>query len=202
MKPISEAAERNKLPILKVLQTVFADRTAVLEIGSGTGQHAVFFASALHHLTWQPTELSVNFPSLHAGCRDSLAPNLFKPVPLDVDDESWLVPPVDAVFTANTLHIVSWLRVCCLFVKAGALLPDGGTFCSYGPFNVDGRFTSPSNAHFDAYLRLQDPESGIRDIGDLAAQAEIHHLLLEADHILPANNRMLVWRKHVKVASA
>jgi SAM-dependent methyltransferase len=197
MKPYSEAAERNKHPILEVLQQVFADRSMVLEIGSGTGQHAVFFALALNHLAWQPTERSINLAALRERYNDSLAPNLAAPIPLDVDDEPWPVLTVDAAFTANTLHIISWPQVCRLFTKVGSLLPDGGTFCTYGPFNIDGKFTSESNACFDDYLRTRDADSGIRDINDLTVQAKTHKLFLQADHPLPANNRLLVWRKIV-----
>ncbi len=195
MMSYSEAAERNKLPILAVLRQVFADRSTVLEIGSGTGQHAVFFARDLGHLTWQPSERHNNLTGLCERCADSLVPNLAEPILLDVDDEPWPVLTVDAAFTANTLHIVSWPQVCRLFTKMGGLLPEGGIFCTYGPFNIDGEFTSESNARFDDYLRLRDPDSGIRDIKDLIEQAKTQKLFLEADHSLPANNRLLVWRK-------
>ncbi len=195
MKSYSEAAERNKLPILAVLRQVFADRNTVLEIGSGTGQHAVFFARDLGHLTWQPSERHNNLIGLCERCTDSCVPNLAEPILLDVDDEPWPVLTVDAAFTANTLHIVSWPQVCRLFTKMGGLLPEGGIFCTYGPFNIDGEFTSESNARFDDYLRLRDPVSGIRDIKDLIEQAKTQKLFLEADHSLPANNRLLVWRK-------
>ncbi len=104
---------------------------------------------------------------------------------------------VNAAFTANTLHIISWPQVCRLFTKVGSLLPDGGAFCTYDPFNIDGEFTSESNANFDAYLRARDADSGIRDIRDLTAQAKTHKLFLQANHPLPANNRLLVWRKIV-----
>jgi len=195
MKAYSEAAERNKLPILIVLRQVFSDRNAVLEIGSGTGQHAVFFARDLGHLTWQPSERHNNLIDLYERCTDSMVPNLVEPILLDVDDEPWPVLTVDAAFTANTLHIVSWPQVCRLFTKMGGLLPEGGIFCTYGPFNIDGEFTSESNARFDDYLRSRDPDSGIRDIKDLTDQAKTQKLFLEADHSLPANNRLLVWRK-------
>lgn len=195
MKAYSEAAERNKLPILIVLRQVFSDRNTVLEIGSGTGQHAVFFARDLGHLTWQPSERHNNLADLCERCTDSLVPNLTEPILLDVDDEPWPVLAVDAAFTANTLHIVSWPQVCRLFTKMGGLLPEGGIFCTYGPFNIDGEFTSESNARFDDYLRSRNPDSGIRDIKDLTEQAKTQKLFLEADHSLPANNRLLVWRK-------
>lgn len=195
MKLLSEAAERNKLPILEILRTVFVDRNRVLEIGSGTGQHAVYFALLLNHLTWQPTELPNNLSALRDCCNENPAPNLAKPIRLNVDDEPWLIPAMDAAYTANTLHIVSWQQVCRMFSKVGSLLPAGGIFCSYGPFNRDGGYTSESNASFDAYLRASDPESGLRDIGKLVFQAEANGLFLITDHAMPANNRLLVWRK-------
>lgn len=198
MASYSEAAERNKLPILHVLQTVFADRTRVVEIGSGTGQHAVFFAHALSHLTWQPTERLGNLLSLRTQCNDSAASNLAEPIPLDVDEEPWPISDVDAAFTANTLHIISWPQVCRLFTKISNLLPDGGIFCTYGPFNIDGQFTSESNAQFDAYLRSRDANSGIRDIDALIVQAQSHQLFLASNYPLPANNRLLVWRKQLR----
>lgn len=198
MKPYSEAAERNKAPILEILQTVFTDRNAVLEIGSGTGQHAVYFASILHHLTWHATELPHNLSGLCAWCDDNPSPNLAKPMSLNVDDEPWPIPTIDAAYTANTIHIISWPQVCRMFFKIGKLLPTGGVFCTYGPFNRNGCYTSDSNAQFDAYLRERDPESGIRDLNNLVMLAEANGLFLETDYALPANNRMLVWRKLLK----
>jgi len=195
MKFLSEAAERNKLPILEILRTVFVDRNRVLEIGSGTGQHAVYFAPLLNHLAWQPTELPNNLSALQTCCNENPAPNLAKPIRLNVDDEPWLIPAMDAAYTANTLHIVSWQQVCRMFSKVGSLLPAGGVFCSYGPFNRDGGYTSESNASFDACLCASDPESGLRDIGKLVFQAEANGLFLITDHAMPANNRLLVWRK-------
>lgn len=195
MKPFSEAADRNKEPILAVLRDAFADRTAILEIGAGTGQHAVHFAPQLSHLRWLVSDRAVNLDGIRAWVADHAADNLPEPIALDVDDEPWRVPPVDGVYTANTLHIVSWPRVCRMFKQVAELLPEGGLFCTYGPFNVDGRFTSESNANFDVMLRQRDPASGIRDITDLSEKAWQHGLILEADHAMPANNRLLVWRK-------
>ncbi|SFP90612.1 Protein of unknown function [Nitrosomonas cryotolerans] len=199
MRIFSEAAERNKLPILDVLQTTLIHHTVVLEIGSGTGQHALFFASILGHLIWQPTEIPDNLPDLQTNCNNYSIPNLNKPIPLDVDDEPWSVPTVDTIFTANTLHIINWSQVCRIFKKVSSLLPYDGLFCAYGPFNVNGQFTSQSNARFDAELRMRNPESGIRDMKELVIQAEAQGLWLEADHPMPANNRLLVWRKLMQI---
>ncbi|MCB1985825.1 MAG: DUF938 domain-containing protein [Burkholderiales bacterium] len=191
----SEAAERNKHPILEKLIPLLTNSKQVLEIGSGTGQHAVFFAQALPHLTWQPTELPEKIILLSSQCRRFPSDNLAAPIPLDIDDATWPTVQFDAVFTANTLHIIHWPQVCRLFAQVGKLLPENGVFCTYGPFYHDGRFSSESNAQFDLKLKLRDPQSGIRDITDLLQQAEKFHLTLQEDYPMPANNRLLVWRK-------
>lgn len=192
----SEAAERNKQPILNILRPLLANRTAVLEIGSGTGQHAVFFASALPHLIWHPTELPDKLAILTRMCRSHPSENLAAPLPFDIDDDHWPTIQADAVFTANTLHIIHWPQVCRLFSRAGALLPQQGIFCTYGPHNRDGRYTSVSNAQFDGWLKNRDPGSGIRDIADLQQLAEKCGMPLQHDFAMPANNRLLVWRKN------
>jgi len=167
----------------------------VLEIGSGTGQHAVFFAEALSHLNWQPTDLSENLPGIALWNAEADLPNLAEPLALDVSEKPWPVAPTEAVFTANTLHIMSWPQVEELFSGlAGVLLP-GGLFCCYGPFNYDGRYTSASNRQFDGWLMARDPNSLIRDLADLALLADKAGLTLESDHDMPANNRLLQWRK-------
>lgn len=193
--PFSEAAERNKHPILEKLVSLLATRKSVLEIGSGTGQHAVYFAPALPHLQWQPSELPEILPLLCSQCICHPAENLAAPIALDIDDVKWPDSQPDAVFTANTLHIIHWSLVCRLFVQVGKLLPENGICCTYGPFNMNGRYTSESNAQFDNWLKKRDPESGIRDIADLQHQAERCGLLLQEDYVMPANNRMIVWRK-------
>ncbi|MDC8445943.1 MAG: class I SAM-dependent methyltransferase [Nitrosomonas sp.] len=192
----SEAAERNKRPILDKLHPLLADCAAVLEIGSGTGQHATFFAPALPHLVWQPTELPDKLALLTSTSRSHPSENLATPLPLDIDDDYWPRIQADAVFTANTLHIIHWPQVCRLFSRAGALLPQQGIFCTYGPFNRDGRYTSASNAQFDEWLKNRDPESGIRDIADLQQLAEKCGMSLQHDFAMPANNRLLVWRRN------
>lgn len=198
MQPaFSQAAERNKHPILEKLIPLLANSRQVLEIGSGTGQHAVFFASALPHLTWRPTELPEKTDTLSNQCRCFPSDNLAAPIPLNIDDATWPVIQFDAVFTANTLHIIHWPQVCRLFAQVGKLLPENGIFCVYGPFNHNGRFTSESNAWFDQQLKQSDPQSGIRDIIDLQHQAEKNLLALQEDYSMPANNRLLVWRRLV-----
>ena len=194
MKRCSEPSVRNREPILKVLKRVFADRAAVLEIGSGTGQHAAYFAPELPHLSWQPSDVAENLPSIRAWREEAQTPRLLEPIELDVDRPFPQVD-VDAVFTANTLHIVSWPQVELMISGIGALLPTGGLFAVYGPFNYGGTYTAASNAEFDAWLRGRDPKSGLRDAEAVIALAKRHALVLEEDNAMPANNHLLVFRK-------
>lgn len=193
MKRTSDACERNREPILEVLRRVFADRRAVLEIGSGTGQHAVYFAPGLPHLSWQPSDVAENLPSIRAWREEAPAPRPLEPLELDVD-RPFPAVKVDAVFTANTLHIVSWPQVERMFAGIGGLLPAGGILAIYGAFKYGGRHTAPSNVEFDAWLRGRDPKSGQRDIEAVTALAKQHALVLEEDNAMPANNRLLVFR--------
>jgi len=194
MLPYSEACERNKGPILDVLREAFGDRQRVIEIGAGTGQHAVHFASHLPHLTWQPTDRPEYLDGLAARIAAEGPPNVAAPLALDVLGERWPPATGDAVFSANTLHIMSWQAVNALFAGLPRLLPAGGVLAIYGPFSYGGRYTAPSNAAFDAMLRERDPDSGLRDVEDVNALAAAVGLELQADHALPANNQLLVWR--------
>jgi SAM-dependent methyltransferase len=195
MLPFSAACERNKDPILGILRQVLASRTRVLEIGSGTGQHAVHFASALPHLSWQPTERLAYLADLAARIKLEAPPNVRAPTVLDVSQVVWPVRVVDAVFTANTLHIMSWDEVIAAFAGIGAVLAPGGVLCIYGPFRYDGRYTSDSNRDFDAMLKERDPSSGLRDLLAVVELALRQGLRLETDHDLPANNRLLIFAK-------
>jgi SAM-dependent methyltransferase len=193
-KPFAEACERNKEPILHVLEEVLAGCASVLEIGSGTGQHAVYFGTALPHLVWQTSDLPEHHDGIRSWLRGGPA-NVLAPVALDVNDDRWPVAAVDAVFSANTLHIMSWPAVERTFAGIGRVLRTGGVLCVYGPFNYGGRHTSPSNARFDAWLKARDPQSGIRDFEQVDALAGKQGLALWRDAGMPANNRMLVWRR-------
>jgi hypothetical protein len=195
MLPFSEACERNKAPILEVLRVAFADRTQVLEIGSGTGQHAVHFAAHLPHLTWHPTEQLAYLPDLGARVKLEGPPNLRAPTVLDVNQTVWPLRAADAIFTANTLHIMAWTEVAALYRGLDGVLSRGGVLCVYGPFRYHGRYTSDSNRDFDRMLQERDPLSGVRDIRDLTALAAQYGLRLRADHDLPANNRLLEFVK-------
>jgi SAM-dependent methyltransferase len=191
----SAACERNKDPILEVLRIRFAGSTQVLEIGSGTGQHAVHFARALMHLAWHPTEQLAYLADLTQRVKLEGPQNLRAPTLLDVRQAVWPVRSVDAAFTANTLHIMSWAEVTALFGGLGAVLAPGGVLCVYGPFRYAGRYTSDSNQEFDRMLQERDPLSGLRDIQAINSLAEQYGLRLDADHDLPANNRLLVFAK-------
>jgi len=191
MLPFSEACERNKAPILEVLRGVFADRTQVLEIGSGTGQHAVHFAAHLSHLTWYPTEQLAYLADLAARVKLEGTRNLRPPTVLDVKQTVWPLRSVDAVYSANTLHIMGWVEVEAMFRGVDAVLTPHGVVCIYGPFRYAGRYTSDSNRDFDLMLKERDPSSGLRDLTELSALAGRHALQLRVDHDLPANNRLL-----------
>jgi len=193
-KPFAAACERNKAPILDVLRERFVDRRHVLEIGSGTGQHAVHFAAALPQLQWQCTELAENLPGLRLWLDEAALPNLPPPRRLDVNDP---LPegPWDAVFSANTLHIMGWPEVERLFDGLARRLPLRGLVTVYGPFNRGGHFTSDSNAHFDAQLRSVDARRGIRDLEAVDALAARAGLEMIEDRAMPANNRCISWQR-------
>ena len=197
--PFSAASERNKQPILERLRAVLTTPARVVEIGSGTGQHAVHFTRALPELSWQPTDRAEYLPGLAARIAAEGPPNLAAPVELDVTWSSWLVDRADVVYSANTLHIMSWSEVEAMMSGVGRLLRGGSNperwLIVYGPFRYDGRYTSPSNAAFDESLRTRDPLSGIRDFEAVDALARNAGLQLQSDHRMPANNQLLFWRR-------
>ncbi len=194
-KPFATSCEENKLPILEVLKKEFRDKSNVLEIGSGTGQHAVFFAEQLNHLTWQPSDRAENLAGISAWVTDSTASNISTPLTLDVALDQWPKKSFDGVFSANTAHIMGWQEVEKMFQGVAQILKKHGCFCLYGPFNYDGKFTSESNARFELWLKAQNPVSGIRDMNTLEKLANGLSLQLTEDYEMPANNRILVWRK-------
>ena len=201
VKPYADSCDRNRGPILEALRAHFADRHRVLEIGSGTGQHAVHFAAALPHLVWQTSDLEPSLPGLRQWIEEAGLANLPAPLALDVDD-AWPSARFDAVFTANTLHIMSWPSVCALFASLQDVLAQDAVLAVYGPFNYDGRFTSPSNAAFDAWLRKRAAHSAIREFGAVDALARAIGLTLVEDRPMPANNRTLVWRRAERALTA
>lgn len=194
-KPYSEAADQNKEPILAVLRETFTSPGLILEVGSGTGQHAVHFARHLPRLIWQTSDRAEYLPAIRAWLAEAGLPNLPAPLELDVTRQPWPIDRADGAFTANTAHIMAWPAVEAMFLGIGRILAEGGRFCLYGPVNYGGRHTSPSNAQFDRLLRQRDPASGLRDIEDLEALARRAGLVLERDHPMPVNNRTLVWHK-------
>jgi cyclopropane fatty-acyl-phospholipid synthase-like methyltransferase len=194
--PDAPATARNREPILAVLRVQFAHRQRVLEIGSGSGQHAVHFAAAMPHLKWQTSDLAQNHPGIRAWLAHAARPNVLPPRELDIGRaETWPISRHDAIFSANTLHIAAWEQVQALFANLPRVLAAKATVVFYGPFNIGGEFTSPSNAAFDASLRAADPRQGIRDLEAVQALAEAAGLAFVADLPMPANNRCVIWEK-------
>jgi len=185
MKPYSEACERNREPILAVLKRVFKDSRTVLEIGSGTGQHAAYFAAELPYLRWQASDVAEHLAGIRLWG--------VEPIELDVD-KPWPAIDADAAFSANTAHIMSWAQVERMFAGV-ASMGSSQIFALYGPFHYGGRPTSQSNARFDAMLRARDPASGVRDFEHIQALAGRCGLAVIEDNAMPANNRLLVFRK-------
>ena len=167
----------------------------MLEIGSGTGQHAVHFGAHLPHLTWHTSDLPEYHEGIELWLADAVLDNVRAPITLDVTEQPWPALAIDAVYSANTAHIMSWPVVSAMVSGTASVLQSGGIFALYGPFNYAGAYTSKGNAQFDQFLRTQDPASGIRDFSALDALASAAGLALAADYEMPANNRLLVWRK-------
>jgi len=191
--PYSAAAARNRDPIRAVLARYFDAPGTVLEIGSGTGQHAVYLAAQLPHLTWRASDQAEALDGLAARLQAE-APGLAAPERLDVHDRPWPLTAVDYVFSANTAHILDWAGVEALFQGIGTVLRPGGRFALYGPFAYDGEHTGPGNQAFDAALRRQGQGSGIRDVRALEPLARSVGLEWLADEAMPADNRTLIWR--------
>jgi hypothetical protein len=198
-KPFSQACENNKQPILNILTKVFKNTEHVLEIGSGTGQHATFFGQKLPHLTWQTSDLPINHAGIHTWLDEANLTNVLKPVVIDLN-ESWPISnnnmQIDGIYTANTLHIISWPLVVKFFEGIANNVKNEANICIYGPFNYQGKFTSESNANFDLWLKDRDINSGIRDIEAILTLANSAGLQLIDDHAMPANNRLLVFFKN------
>lgn len=200
-KPFSQACANNSQFICEKLQALLAKSHCVLEVGSGTGQHAVYFSRQLPHVLWQTSDLSQNHTGIIQWINDEGADNCLPPVELNVAQSDWSSvltvrdKNIDAVFTANTLHIMSPLLVEKFFQGAGDILPESGLLMVYGPFKYDGHYTSDSNAQFDQWLKEADPSRGIRDIEWLDQLAAMHGLQRLHDFEMPANNRLQVWEK-------
>jgi len=195
MKPFAESCIQNQEPILGVLRELLPERRHLLEIGSGTGQHAVYFAPEFPQLSWQTSDLTENHAGILAWLAESKSSNILSPLSLDVRTPHWPQTTFDAVFSANTAHIMSWEAVVAMFSGIGRILEPGGIFALYGPFNYGGRYTSDSNMRFDLWLKQRDPLSAIRNFEDLDRLASEAGMVLWRDYAMPVNNRTLVWRK-------
>jgi len=193
-KPSAPSCERNREPILEVLRERFADRRDVLEIGSGTGQHAVHFAQALPALRWQCSDRAENLPGIRLWLDEARLPNTPPPIELDVGG-AWPTHRYDAVFSANTLHIMAWSEVEQWFDHLGRATIDDAIVAIYGPFNYGGRYTSDSNAEFDVWLQARGAHMRIRDAEAVDALAEVAGFDLVDDIAMPANNRLRVWQR-------
>ena len=202
MKPYSESCAQNQFPILETLQEIFVNQQHVLEIASGTGQHAVYFGRALPHLTWQTSELAQNHAGILAWLDEAKLINVLPPVVIDVNDGQWPIEIVDTVFNANTVHIISWPEVERMFAGIARVLSAGGILCLYGPFNYGEKFTSESNACFDVWLKSRDKNSGVRDFEAINRLAETYGLFLLRDVSMPSNNRTLVWQRASNILEA
>lgn len=194
-KPFSQACENNKNPILQIIRNVYSPGSTVYEIGSGTGQHACYFAEQMTEIIWQPTDLKENLPGIETWVNDSGLENVLKPLELDVNFEIWPVRAISAIFTANTLHIMEWSEVEVLFQRLSENSLEQADLCIYGPFNYQGKYTSESNAAFDLWLKQRNPKSGIRNFEAVVKLAQQNGLNLIEDHPMPANNRLLVFKK-------
>lgn len=194
-RPYAESCDDNKQVIFEVIKKEFSDAGKLLEIGSGTGQHALYFAEQLPDIIWHPTEMEENVAGINLWIEDATHDRIQSPQILDVKNSCWKFNDIDYVFTANTTHIMSWSHVISMFEGVGKILNSKGKFMQYGPFNYQGEFTSESNARFDQWLKSRDPVSGIRNFEDLVALASANGLHLYEDYEMPANNRILVWQK-------
>lgn len=195
MKPYSESCIENREPIFSVIQPLLADCSSVLEIGSGTGQHAVYFADRLPHLVWHTSDCIEHHTGINMWLEHARLDNTRGPAELNVSSSTWPQQEFDAVFSANTVHIMHWPDVEAMFAGVGSSLSSGGRFLLYGPFNFGRQYTSESNARFDQYLKSRDPDSGIRNYEDLEKLAKQAGMVLKNNYEMPVNNRILYWEK-------
>ncbi len=194
-KPYSQACENNKDPILHKIKDIFLESKTVWEIGGGTGQHACYFAQQLPHLQWQVTDRAENLAGINSWIEGAGLENLPQSLALNVCDEQWPCQGIEALFSANTLHIMSWPEVECFFAGLGRHLTQDARVCIYGPFNYNGTYTSASNESFDQWLKSRDPQSGIRDFEAIEKLAKLVGLIVKDDFAMPANNRLLVLQR-------
>ncbi len=190
------AALRNREPIAEVLAEWLPERGLVLEIASGTGEHAVYFAERFPTLDWQPSDIHPDALTSIAAWRETAAlPNLREPLRVDAASPDWPIDSADAVLSINMVHISPWTSALGLLDGAARLLSAGSPLILYGPWLKDGLETAPSNLEFDADLRRRDPAWGLRHVDDFAAAAEPRGFALAQVRPMPANNLMMLWRK-------
>ena len=195
-KGFAPAAERNREPILEVLRRVLPASGTILEIASGTGQHAVFFSERLPQLRWQPSDPAADaLRSIRTWVSEEARENLLAPIELDVRSKPWPIARADAMLCINMIHVSPWEASEALFEGAQRLLSADAPLVTYGPYRVHGEHTAPSNAAFDQSLRSRDPRWGVRDIDELSALATRTGFTLEQSVLMPANNMTLVWRR-------
>ncbi len=185
---------QNQAPIFKIIKPLLQDKRTVLEVGSGTGQHAVYFAEKMPHLNWQSSDQMQYLSSINAWIDEANLSNTAPAINLDVT-QAWPALEFDVIFSANTTHIMSWEMVVDFFQGVGKSLSENGLFILYGPFNYNAQYTSQSNANFDRWLKDRDAQSAIRDFEKLNTLAQQAGLILMNDYAMPANNRILVWQK-------
>lgn len=195
MKPYSAACDQNRYAILDIIKPLLSEKRTVLEIGSGTGQHALFFAQEMPHLIWQTSDRVENHAGILQWLQEAKLNNTPPPISLNVSKDKWPKINVDAIFSANAVHIMAWESVIDLFENAGKLLLKGALFILYGPFNYNGNYTSDSNKRFDSWLKSRDPKSGIRDFEALNKLANEANLSFVEDFDMPENNKILQWVK-------
>ena len=194
-KRVAPSAERNKVPILNELRKLVGKGDKVLEIGSGTGQHACFFAGEMSQIVWQPTELPGELTQIRRWMADENSENILNPVEFDVTQADWPFRDFDLAYTCNTLHIMSGPAVQCLFDGVAGVLGNSGCLCAYGPFSFNGEHTAASNAEFDAMLRTGNPDQGVRDMVWLNELAEASGLQPANCTAMPSNNFFAVWER-------
>lgn len=195
IKPYSESCDQNRQPILDVIKPLLQDKSRLLEIGSGTGQHAVYFASQLPGLHWQTSDRAEGLAGINMWLQDDNPGNVLAPLELDVCTSQWPSDKYDACFSANTLHIMHESEVECLFTRLGTVLETAAEVILYGPFNYNGDYTSDSNRQFDQWLKSRDPGSGIKHFERVSELACDNGLVFIKDYPMPANNRILHFRK-------
>jgi len=194
-KPYSESCDQNRDPIFNVIQPLLSDKKHLLEIGSGTGQHAVYFAEKMPHLIWQTSDQQDYHKGINQWLAEAKLPNTLAPLALNVSKDNWPETKFDAVYSANAVHIMGWGNVEDFIRKAANCLNTNGILILYGPFNYHNQYTSESNARFDIWLKDRDPKSGIRDFEAIDKLAQESGLALQNDFEMPANNRILHWKK-------